>query len=286
MVHQVAILNTIFGHDRAFCVRSIAHPENVLRRHVVFGHAPPNLFALVDGLLVVPSNQEYFPPVALIDRQHRELLAIHIIIGRERTDLNVNEIARMQSRQIFAEKFRAIAEFRVLHIRDFLDVVTDVLRGHVVQFVRRQVEVAAEITVHIHLQTTAHRHVSQVVFATRNRNLGVFNLNHRVVFAIPFPAKFAVPARQLQKFVHTMRLFGSAKQKLVIESENIVPNNDVGILFSHQLGPFEQNVFLRFQLVAIDDLHRFNGRAFHRLTPAQDDAMIQVRLGSPIVHKG
>ena len=83
----------------------------------------------------------------------------------------------------------------MLHIGDFLDIVADILRRHVVQFIRRQIEISAEITVHIHLESPAHHDIAQIVFATCNRDFGIFNANVGRVVALSFSTEFVATSR-------------------------------------------------------------------------------------------
>ena len=177
MVNEIAILDTVFRDHRPFRIGSIAHSKNVLWTDVIFCHAPPKFLGLVNRIRMMSLDQNGFAAVFCVNLQHCELLAVHVVVGGKRTHLDSHKIADIESGQVFAVELGAFTQGWMIYIREFLDVVTDVLRSHVIKFVRGQVIVSSEITVHIYLQTPAHRDIPQIVFATRNRNLRVFNVD-------------------------------------------------------------------------------------------------------------
>ena len=198
MVNEVTILDTVFRDNGALGIGAVAHPENVLRRHVVFRHPPLNLLRLVNGLLVVTGNQNDFIAAIFRDNvKNDELLAVHVVVRRECADFNVDEVAYMKADQILAIKLGYGAVLRMLRIDDFFNGVADVLRRDVVQLVRGQVEVAAEIRVHIDLETPTHQNEPQIVFSTGDGDFRVFDVDQCRVVAVPGPAKLLDPARQL-----------------------------------------------------------------------------------------
>ena len=83
MVHQIAILNTVFGDDRSFCVGAIAHSENILGRHVVFRHSPAEFLGFINDVCVMIRYQQHFVPLLLLNRQYREFLAVHVVVRGE-----------------------------------------------------------------------------------------------------------------------------------------------------------------------------------------------------------
>ena len=82
-----------------------------------------------------------------------------------------------------------------------------------------------------------------------------------------------------------MGLLGAAEQELIIKTEDVVSNNDVGVFLLDKFGPFQKNRLLRLQLVSVNNRDCLNGRTLHRRTSAQHNAMVQIRLGTSVVQE-
>ena len=197
-MNEITILDTVFRDYGALGVGAVAHPEDVLGTHVIFGHPPLDFLRLVNRVFVVAADDDDFVAGLFCDNiQDDELFAVHIIIRRERAHFNVDEVAHVETGEILTVEFGDGAIFGMLGICDLLNGVADVLRGDVVQFIRGQVEVAAEIRVHINLESATHQDIAQVVFATSNGDFRVFNIHEGGVIAVPGPAKLFASPREL-----------------------------------------------------------------------------------------
>jgi hypothetical protein len=54
--------------------------------------------------------------------------------------------------------------------------IANKLTSNIVQFIRRQIEIAPKIRIHIDLKTTRHIEISQIVFSACNHNFCIFNV--------------------------------------------------------------------------------------------------------------
>ena len=82
-----------------------------------------------------------------------------------------------------------------------------------------------------------------------------------------------------------MGLFGPAKQELIIESEDVVSDDDIGVFALDERGPSQQDFALGGDAVAPHDGDGFDDGAFDGLASVENDAVIQIRLGGTVFHK-
>ena len=75
-----------------------------------------------------------------------------------------------------------------------------------------------------------------------------------------------------------MVFFRTAKHKLIIKTEDIISNHNVGIFSLHQLLPRQQHFF--FGGIA------FNRRIGNSGTCVQRNAVVQIRFRAAIIEKG
>ena len=189
-----------------------------------------------------------------------KFLSILVIIRRETRQLNMNEITHIETGQILTIEFGDIAMARMGYTGRLFDIISDVLPRHIIQFIRRQIEIPSEIGIHINLETPRNTRVSQVIFATGNHEFRVFYAE----FAVPiyFATHFANVSRKRQEIALTVIFLGTAKHELIIKAEDVIPDNDIGILLLDQLRPFYQEI--RFIL------HRINDDSLNRVTRTHD----------------
>ena len=169
---------------------------------------------------------------------YRKFLAVFVIIWRETRDLDVNKIAPVQSHQVLTVEFRDIPVHRMNGVFDSLDIVTDKLSCDVVQLIRWQVEITAEICIHVDLQSTVDFGVTQIVFPARQHNFGVFDGKHPI-FAF-LGRHFAEFSGQFQEIAFTMIFFRSTKHEFVVKPKDVVSDNDVRVFFLNEVGPRQE----------------------------------------------
>ena len=71
-----------------------------------------------------------------------------------------------------------------------------------------------------------------------------------------------------------MRLFGAAEHELVVKTEDVVADDDVGVLALDEGGPTKQDFALGGDAVVAYDRDCFHDGAINGLASAQDDAVI------------
>ena len=87
----------------------------------------------------------------------------------------VDEATRFQSSNIFRMYKSPIRSFIIFHL---FYRIADEITSNIVQFIRSQVVISAEIIIHIHLKSTIHFYEFQVVLSTCNDNAAFFDFQH------------------------------------------------------------------------------------------------------------
>ena len=211
-----------------------------------------------------------------VDREDLEFLAVLVGVRGVAGLLQRNVVADFQAGEVLAENARDLnVGFRVvLHPKD---VVADEVGAHVVQLVRREVVVAAEVVVHVNLQAAGHGNVVQVVLAAGEGDAGFFNAD-APRFKIALAAKLVDIARQLEEIVFHVIFLGAVKHEVVVKAEDVVADDDVGVFALDKGGPSLQQRALGF---AAD-----NVGARHGIARAQSEAVVQVRAGFAVSQEG
>ena len=99
MVHEVAILNAVFGNDGARTGALIRHAENVLRRHVVLGDAPAHVLLHV-GCLV---SDDFEIAGRTVNCDDLEFLAVFVGVGGVPRLFQLDVVADLQASEILAD---------------------------------------------------------------------------------------------------------------------------------------------------------------------------------------
>ena len=150
----------------------------------------------------------------------------------------MKEIIHVQSSQVLAVEFGDVAMNRISGCSNFFDVIADVLTGNIIQFVGRQIEIAAEIRIHINLQATGRLEVFEIVLTTCQHDLCILTTGNLTTLS-ELRTNLVFLTRQHEEFALAVILLCSSEHEVIIKTEYIVSDNDVGTLRLDELRPLQ-----------------------------------------------